>query len=297
MVMLPFDKDVEDLYRLTMMTLGGILYCSDEKIDSVPVFAWKLGHIKEKQREHPITLAVGKTVDSYGIYKKMKKFVGSSQLTEPERLQLLKDMVDEFKIYIANMKDLHRRKLRTMDSINRKNIIMIGEDADHQREVGEYPSVFMHSGTSPVIVRPSTVRRPYHLFYEDNAAGGGDWKSIMERTDQLLSCWFHTPLQTWRIDWSGENCTVFHNPDFEKIEYDWMEGNFEKSEESMHCLLEDTFFGVCAMESLIEESSEILDEMTAWRALPCCMALHCRLGSRSPMQWLSADVLKMIMNF
>jgi hypothetical protein len=282
--MQPFDSDVEDLYRLTLMTREGILHWSDAQIKYLPPFAWELDYLRKRQKEEPITLAINKSIDSWILSVKMNKYITSSN--EPS----MTEIIDDLKVYVANLKDLHRKKIKAMESFNRNN----GKNMD-QYEVETAPSV-VHSPTS-LIRRPSTARRPYHLFYLDSAAGGGDWLSITGRVNNLLGYWFHSPVPAWRIDELTRNHGGFINKDFEKIEYDWMEGRFEKGEASMNRLLGDTVFGIRAMESLIEEGSEILDDMTAWRALPCCMALHGRLGRQSPMHWLSADVLKIILNF
>jgi len=54
---------------------------------------------------------------------------------------------------------------------------------------------------------------------------------------------------------------------------------------------------ICIFESFENELRDILDEVRAWKALQCALALHRRLGRNSPLGSVGEDVVRVILKF
>lgn len=126
-----------------------------------------------------------------------------------------------------------------------------------------------------------SAKRPFHCHISSNSAGGGDLISIV-----------HLLRKDWRIRaYCFKSRHIYPN---------YKRAYFSKDlvvSAGQLCLR-----GVCSnameisadLESLADIMEEVHEDLVGWMALPCCMALHARLGGSALLGTVGVDVMKLI---
>ena len=141
------------------------------------------------------------------------------------------------------------------------------------------------------IKQPCTVERPYHEHHTSHASGGGDFTQIARRLEQYYVKSFITP-RPWVVSgWSffEEDRKFFQVNEFDAIHM------LEIDE------VEDACYESIKIARILKavglEARDMYLEMVTWKALPCAMSLHQRLGRESCLGWLGKDLLQIVMQF
>ncbi len=140
--------------------------------------------------------------------------------------------------------------------------------------------------------KPSTVRKPFHLHYTSNQAGGGDISTIVLRLgfEQGMSMDDTSILKSWLVDESNR-FQVFERT-FKNLFH-----STEKQSLVQISILSHSMDMADILELFGDEVEDIHEEMVGWVKLPCAMALHGRLGEASMLRSVGVDVMMRISTF
>lgn len=141
------------------------------------------------------------------------------------------------------------------------------------------------------IRQPCTVQRPYHEHHTSHASGGGDVAQIEQRLEEYYVNHLIAP-KDWICNWWG-----FFEVDrrfFQVHPLDAVQ-MLEVDEVEDACCESIKFARILHAVGL--EARDMHLQLVMWKALPCAMSLHQRLGRGSRLGWLGRDLLQMVMQF
>ena len=146
------------------------------------------------------------------------------------------------------------------------------------------------NGVNRALKQPTKVQRPYHLHFTEHPAGGGGLSSIVLRLKSLEhgNHLLVTP-ETWctRSDLRKDQTVNLHFLATQCVE--------STDITASKCFTALKAAGI--LWALEQETSDIYNDLTSWKALPCAMALHNRLGKDSWLGMMGEDVMKLVFNF
>jgi hypothetical protein len=278
------------LYRLMGFVGRRRLYsheCQTNQVDDRNIYKKE---IVSKRAEDPIVLSMPGTC---GFIFPSDFRVARSALAELESYSRLghpplsNHEWGETILFSSNVLKQYIFVARTLSAALRKLAMYMAE----KNGFGSIIEVFRRSALNK-FSKPSTARKPFHLHYTSNQAGGGDISNIILRLgfEQGMFMDETSILKSWLVDESVR----FHV--FERRFINLFR-SMEKQSSMQISILSHSMDMADILESFGDEVEDIHEEMVGWVKLPCAMALHGRLGETSMLRSVGVDVMMMISSF
>jgi hypothetical protein len=151
--------------------------------------------------------------------------------------------------------------------------------------------------------RPAIARKPCHLHFTTHTAGGGDPRENFARfclemkrnepDSEDIDNTYESPDPLyhpvgWYTDSNGSDLSIDQRK-FQKM----FVGNPSQVETKCAFALKTAR----TLQALADEVEDVHSQFVMWRALPCAMAAHSRLGMGSPLACLGPDLIQNIAAF